>query len=57
MQAQTINQNVEIDTADHPHACYSGWVFIGHELDDGDEDVVYDRVPCRRCNNLLPRRC
>ncbi len=38
---------------DHPHACYEGWVYIGHMVesqDDLDGEVVeYDRVPCRRC--------
>jgi hypothetical protein len=32
--------------------CYDGWHFLGHvvELADGDEEIEYIRVPCRRCN-------
>jgi hypothetical protein len=32
--------------------CYDGWHFLGHvvELPDGDEEIEYIRVPCRRCN-------
>jgi hypothetical protein len=32
--------------------CYDGWHFCGHvvELPDGDEEIEYIRVPCRRCN-------
>ena len=31
--------------------CYDGWHFLGHvvELPDGDEEIEYERVPCRRC--------
>jgi hypothetical protein len=31
--------------------CYDGWHFLGHvvELPDGDEEIEYIRVPCRRC--------
>ena len=42
-------------TEDHdpPHACYDGWVYVGHvvesELDLDGEVVEYVRVPCRRC--------
>jgi len=52
MEAQQISQKVEIDIADHPHACYSGWVYIGYEVElpDGDVDVEYERVRCRRCS-------
>ena len=34
--------------------CYDGWHFLGHvvELPDGDEEIEYIRVPCRRCNAL-----
>jgi hypothetical protein len=55
MEAQKINRNVEIDTADHPHACYGGWVFMGHEVElgDGDVDVEYIRLPCRRCQGVV----
>ena len=32
--------------------CYDGWHFLGHvlELADGEEEIEYIRVPCRRCN-------
>jgi hypothetical protein len=32
--------------------CYDGWHFLGHvlELPDGDEEIEYIGVPCRRCN-------
>ena len=32
--------------------CYDGWHFLGHvvELPDGDEEIEYVRVPCRRCS-------
>jgi hypothetical protein len=32
--------------------CYDGGHFLGHvvELPDGDEEIEYIRVPCRRCN-------
>ena len=32
--------------------CYDGWHFLGHllELPDGEEEIEYIRVPCRRCN-------
>jgi hypothetical protein len=32
--------------------CYDGWHFLGHvvELPDGDEEIEYIRMPCRRCN-------
>ena len=31
--------------------CYDGWHFLGHvvELANGDEEIEYIRVPCRRC--------
>ena len=31
--------------------CYDGWVFIGHTIPfpDGDEEIVHEPVPCRRC--------
>jgi GTP cyclohydrolase II len=31
--------------------CYDGWHFLGHvvELPDGDEEIEYIRVRCRRC--------
>jgi hypothetical protein len=39
---------------ERPHACYDGWVFIGHvveSLHDLDGEVVeYERIPCRRCS-------
>jgi hypothetical protein len=31
-----------------PHACMDGWVFLGFDVEDGDDHVV-ERVPCRRC--------
>jgi hypothetical protein len=37
---------------DHPHACNDGWVSVGHtELDEesGEEEEVFEAVPCRRC--------
>ncbi len=37
-----------------PHACYEGFVYIGHisndEL-DGEPVEVIERVPCPRCHN------
>jgi hypothetical protein len=32
--------------------CYDGWHFLGHvpEMPDGEEEIEYIRVPCRRCN-------
>jgi hypothetical protein len=34
-----------------PHACYSGWVFLGFEGEDenGEHVEVIECVPCRRC--------
>ncbi len=34
-----------------PHACMSGWVFLGFEGEDehGEHVEVIERVPCRRC--------
>lgn len=31
--------------------CYGGWIFLGRvvELPDGDEEIVHEPVPCRRC--------
>ena len=47
--------STERDPDETPHACYDGWVFIGHvvesEHDLDGEIVVYDRVPCRRCSH------
>jgi hypothetical protein len=44
------------DDHDHdqrPCACWDGWVWLGIAVEDPDiadgEDVVYERVPCRRC--------
>ena len=33
------------------HACYEGFVYIGHLVvaEDGEEVEVFDAVPCRRC--------
>jgi hypothetical protein len=33
-------------------SCYDGWHFLGHvvELPDGDAEIEYILVPCRRCN-------
>lgn len=34
-------------------ACYSGWVFLGHLVEDpetGEEAEIIHRVPCKRCN-------
>jgi hypothetical protein len=28
-------------------ACYAGWVYLGAEGEDGEEEI--ERVPCRRC--------
>ena len=45
--------STEDQDQDHPHACYDGWVYIGHmaesEHDLDGEVVEYVRVPCRRC--------
>jgi hypothetical protein len=35
---------------DHPHACYSGTVYIGHLVEEEGEEVeAYEAIPCRRC--------
>ncbi len=39
---------------DTPHACYDGWVYLGFEVAELDEngellEEVIERVPCRRC--------
>jgi hypothetical protein len=33
------------------HCCYDGWVWLGHVVPtpDGDEEIVHEPVPCRRC--------
>jgi hypothetical protein len=38
--------------------CYDGWHFLGHvvELADGDEEIEYIRVPCRRCASEVAGR-
>jgi hypothetical protein len=35
-----------------PHACYEGFVYIGHIVEDESGEPVeeIERVPCRRCN-------
>jgi hypothetical protein len=35
-----------------PHACYGGWVYIGHTSvnDDGEEAESLHAYPCKRCN-------
>ncbi len=40
------------DHAERPHACYDGYVFIGHLVEDecGEEVEVFESVPCRRCH-------
>jgi hypothetical protein len=39
------------DDHERPHACYEGVVYIGHLVEgaDGDEEEVFEAVPCRRC--------
>ncbi len=34
-----------------PHGCYSGFVFLGFEVEDesGEPIEVVERVACRRC--------
>jgi hypothetical protein len=34
-----------------PHACLSGWIFVGYLVEDenGDEVEVFEPVPCKRC--------
>jgi len=32
---------------DHPHASWSGWVFVGYVDEEGEEQV--GALPCRRC--------
>jgi hypothetical protein len=34
-----------------PHACYEGFVYIGHMVEDesGEPTEEIERVPCRRC--------
>ncbi len=43
----------EVPTPTHetPHACYSGWVFLGFEAEDehGEHGEVIECVPCCRC--------
>ena len=36
---------------ERPHACYEGFVYIGHLVEDecGEEVEVVEAVPCRRC--------
>jgi len=36
---------------DHPHACTDGYVYLGHTTidEDGEEDEVFEALPCRRC--------
>ncbi len=36
---------------ERPHACLSGWVFLGFEGEDehGDHVEVIERVACKRC--------
>ena len=45
--------HLSTEDQDPPHACYDGWVYIGHMVEsehDLDGEVVeYVRVPCRRC--------
>ncbi len=40
-----------------PHGCYSGWVFLGLEVEDesGERGEVIERVRCRRCAGGEPR--
>jgi hypothetical protein len=36
-----------------PHACYEGFVYIGHIVEDdesGEPIEVIERVPCGRCH-------
>ena len=35
---------------ERPCACYGGFVYIGHLVEqDGEEVEVFEAVPCRRC--------
>jgi hypothetical protein len=37
-------------TDETPHACCEGTIFIGHLVEEDDEEVeVFEAVPCRRC--------
>jgi hypothetical protein len=40
-----------------PHGCYDGWVYLGFEVAELDENGEYveeiERVRCRRCTGVL----
>jgi hypothetical protein len=40
---------VPTPTDETPHGCYEGLVFIGHE-EDGEEVEVIEATRCRRCS-------
>lgn len=37
-------------TQEHPHACRSGYVYLGYTGDEGEE--VVEALPCRRCTEV-----
>jgi hypothetical protein len=43
------------DNQETPHGCYDGWVYLGFEVAELDEQGEYveviERVPCRRCKS------
>jgi hypothetical protein len=44
-------------TDETPHGCYSGWVFLGLEVEheSGERVEVIERVRCHRCAGGEPR--
>jgi hypothetical protein len=43
----------EIREESHPHACWSGWVFVGImrvNEETGEEEEVVTKYRCRRCS-------
>ncbi len=54
----TVDTNIvrkdhpEVLPDEAPHACYEGFVYIGHMVEDsetGEEVEVFKAVPCKRC--------
>jgi hypothetical protein len=43
----TTAKTSEVQEQEHPHACWSGQVFIGHIDEDGEE--VIEAIRCKRC--------
>ena len=52
------NTTEKVPTTDEtPHGCYSGWVFLGLEVEheSGERVEVIERVRCHRCAGDEPR--